>query len=129
MTMACMLGGSVTTTGNTDVCLVPPEVPTPFPNMATWTNSIGFVPEILIIMSPSCNILTSISISTGDEPGKEGGVKSGTTQGVFQPLTGLPNVLLNGLPACNVGITNGTSNTTNTTSIYTIPSQTVVVAA
>ncbi|KTC71657.1 hypothetical protein Lbir_1512 [Legionella birminghamensis] len=127
MTMACMWGGSVTTLGNTDVCVVPPEEPTPFPNIATWVNSVLFVPNILIDMAPSCNILTYIWTSNGDEPGKLGGVKSKTTQGIFQPLTGLPNVLLDGLPACNVGDTTGTANTGNTESVYSVPSQVNVV--
>ncbi|HAT1773620.1 TPA: DUF4150 domain-containing protein [Legionella pneumophila] len=129
MTMACMLGGWVETIGPTDVCIVPPEFPTPFYNLGSWMYSENAAINVLINSAPSCNTITIIPISTGDEEGRLGGVVSGTVASSITPLNGLFNVTINGFPACNVGITQTYSNFNNTYGVYTIPSQENVTAA
>nr|WP_019350237.1 PAAR-like domain-containing protein [Fluoribacter dumoffii] len=57
-----------------------------------------------------------------------GGVISGTFMATVTPLTGAFNVLIDGLPANNLGMTVTLSNNTNTIGIYSVPSQTEVIA-
>jgi hypothetical protein len=57
-----------------------------------------------------------------------GGVISGTFMLIDTPLTGAFNVLLNGLPANNLGMTMTLTNDINTVGLYVVPSQTDVIA-
>ncbi|KTC80614.1 PAAR-like domain-containing protein [Legionella cherrii] len=129
MTIACMIGGEVMTAGPIDICKMPPRgTPNPFMNIGTWLMCVDFVPMVLINSSPSCNTGTIIPESNGDQAGTMGGVLSGTFMALVTPLTGAFNVLIDGLPANNLGMTVTLSNDTNTIGIYSVPSQTDVIA-
>lgn len=122
--IACMLGGVVSTPGPIDICKTPPRgVPGPFMNVGLWETTEDFIPEVLINSSPSCAVGTIIYISNLDQAGTLLGVISQTIMAIHTALTGLINVIMNGSPACILGITITFANDINTVAIYDIPAQ------
>jgi len=68
-----------------DVCLTPappaPPVPIPYPNIAQLADATGTASTVKAGGKPVVTQASSISLSSGDEAGSNGGVTSGTTKG------------------------------------------------
>lgn len=90
-----------------DVCLTPappaPPLPIPYPNMGQLMMAVPPLPTVLICGAPALNKASVISISTGDEPGVNGGVASGTFIGPVEFVMGSMVVTIGGQPAVRLG--------------------------
>ncbi|MGH8810462.1 MAG: DUF4150 domain-containing protein [Advenella sp.] len=105
-----------------DVCLTPPAIPIPYPNIAMGMMAIPICFNILKCFAPAHNMMTFTPISLGDIPGVIGGVVSHTVMSLKRDLTGAFTVLLRGLPATRLtSIT--LQNTFNMVGIRAVPSQ------
>ena len=92
----------VTNLAYPDVCKVPTPsglVPTPLPNIAS---SLTHIPaQFRVLFGPGFgeNLLTTGTISSGDEAGVGLGVVSGTIKGPDRPVTASFKVFCGGIPA------------------------------
>jgi hypothetical protein len=101
----CQLGGM--NMAAPDVCKTPappPPVgpgmlPIPYPNMAMGMTAIPNCLKVLISAMPAHNLMTSIPISNGDNPGVLGGVASQIFMGPSKHIMGSFGVLYCGMPA------------------------------
>lgn len=77
--------GGGTATASPDVCLTPAPpaspVPTPYVNVANYTQSVGFSTVVKINQMNAITAGTNIPTTSGDEAGSNGGVASGMTMG------------------------------------------------
>lgn len=119
--------GNCTTGAPHDVCYDAVFIPEPFNDTGFFFMSLLPAYNVLYSLFPSCNILVVIPTSIEDELGVNGGIKSGTNMSFVKPLTGMPNILINGLPACNWGITQSINNAGNTFGLYAVPCQFLVL--
>ncbi|KTD65734.1 PAAR-like domain-containing protein [Legionella spiritensis] len=123
MTCLSSMQGGTLLARSSDICFDQSGKPQPFDDVGYFTSSINAAYSVLYNNFPSCNLSTSIPISFKDELGVGGGVVSGVNMSVVQPVTGMLNILINGIPACNFGRTTSTNNKNNTTGIHDTPSQ------
>ena len=87
-----------------DICKTPPTaVPLPYPNIAEGAIGTPPVPNVLFSGAPAHNLLTTVPVSFGDEPGVMGGILSGIIKGPAHPITGAFTVLVGGLPCHRIG--------------------------
>lgn len=107
-----------------DVTLVPPGIPTPFPNIGMNATAIPTYFTIMIECKPELNIMGTIAVTNGDEAGAMGGVASGTIVGPARAVKGSIKVFLAGAPVWRT--TDPTiQNLTNAPGVTSIPSQVV----
>ena len=86
-----------------DVCLTPPGVPIPYPNIAFSKDLADGTTTVFADGGNSCAIRPSIfSKSIGDEPGTMGGVVSGTFMKEASWLTFSADVKIEGQAACRL---------------------------
>ena len=72
-----------------DVCKTPTPggpVPIPYPNFALSTNTSSGSETVLCDGNPIMLKSSNFSVSTGDEPGSIGGIKSGVIKGQADPM-------------------------------------------
>jgi hypothetical protein len=93
-------GGQIATTGPSDVCKVPgsPPVPTPFPNLGSLTQTKGSTcsSKVKMINKKPLDATSELSMSSGDEAGTVGGVKSGKFKGPCRMKSGSSKVRVEG---------------------------------
>ena len=94
--------------GAPDVCLTPqgggaPPAPVPYVNVSDNSMAVGFVPNVLLSAGYAHNVMTTIPLSSGDEPGAQGGVASGMVIGPTKFVGGSAKVLFGGQPATRQG--------------------------
>ena len=86
-----------------DVCLTPqpvgPPVPVPYANTSQHATAVGFVPNVILSGGFAHNVTTTVPMSSGDEPGTNGGVASGMFAGPTRFVAGSATVLFGGQPA------------------------------
>ena len=83
-----------------DVCKTPGKCrPRTYTNIATSSNSAKTASTVIVNGNPACNKDSIFAVSTGDEPGSCGGVKSGTIKQKAEFITWSPNVFFEGKPA------------------------------
>lgn len=94
--------------GFPDVCLVPPlGVPTPFPNLAFSTTHIPSVFNVLFGGGLAENLLTTGTVSNGDEAGVMLGLISHFMDGPDRPFLGSFKTLVGGIFATRLTTING----------------------
>lgn len=87
-----------------DVCMTPipgaPPIPIPYPNNANGCHAqpMSTVLKVMIGGKPAHNVKTSIMMSTGDNPGIQGGVKSRKFIGPSKHSKGSSAVFAGGKP-------------------------------
>ena len=94
--------GGVLTTGP-DVCLTPmgpSVVPIPYTNIATSADTSQGSTSVAMDSNPIMLKGSVFSKSTGDEPGKVGGVASGVTKGKAKFVNYSSDVFADGKPVC-----------------------------
>jgi hypothetical protein len=98
--------GGVAVNTAPDVCLTPSgsgPVPIPYPNVA---KSVDLAKGTTTVTADSGNMIavlgSEFSVSTGDEAGTSGGVKSGTNMAEATWLTYSPDVKMEGKAACRL---------------------------
>jgi hypothetical protein len=89
-------------------------------------NGVRFVPNIFMVTGMAHNQGTVIQTSSGDEPGRAGGVISGTTRGNVIYVTCSNTVLMGGMPTPRL-TTVTLQNTGNVAGAVVAPSQTKVL--
>ncbi|AOM40240.1 DUF4150 domain-containing protein [Xenorhabdus hominickii] len=111
-----------------DTCLTPMFTPVPvvYPNMAQGTTAITNALNILFMGCPAHNLATIIPMTTGDNPGVNLGVASGTVMGPSHHIMGANSVLIKGSPATRLSSTT-MQNSTNAPGSRIVPSQTKVL--
>lgn len=91
-----------------DVCMTPiptpvgpVPVPIPYPNFSTGLTMLPFTASMktLILAMPAHNMMTTGSLSMGDNVGIYMGLLSGMVMGPTRHLFGSTNLLMGGLPA------------------------------
>lgn len=83
-----------------DVCKTPGKCrPRNYTNVATSTNSAKTASTVIVNGNPACNKASIFAVSSGDEPGSCGGVKSGTIKMKAEFITASNNVFFEGKPA------------------------------
>ncbi|WP_338802962.1 DUF4150 domain-containing protein [Xenorhabdus griffiniae] len=111
-----------------DVCLTPivTPVPVPYPNMAQGSTGMSNASNILFMGCPAHNLATTIPLTTGDNPGVNGGVASGTMMGSSRHVMGANSVLIKGSGATRLS-SSTVQNSTNAMGSRLVPSQTKVL--
>lgn len=110
-----------------DLCKTPPAfIPIPYPNFALGPMAIPNAWNILLMGMPAHNLLTTIPLTNGDNPGIALGLFSPSVMGMSRHITCVPNVLFKCIPATR--LTSMTvQNRANTVGIRIVPSQIKVV--
>ncbi len=113
-----------------DVCLTPPLPPAPVPyvNIGLHSVALGTSTIVNVCAMPALNILSYLPMTTGDEAGSVGGIKSGTVAGPGYFLSGSPIVYIEKLPAVRL-MSNASGNTENAQGAVLIPGQPIVYFA
>lgn len=96
-------GGILTTV---DICKTqvgPSVVPLPYTNIAKTEDADNTAATVFINGYPVCTAASTLAASTGDQAGKHGGVKSGTTEGAAEFITSSPDVFIEGEAAVRMG--------------------------
>ncbi len=100
--MLTMTMGPGMSTATPDVCLTPAAlgapVPIPYPNIGNNALVIPAYFTLLIQGMPELNTMGMYAMTSGDEPGVQGGVTSGTTMGTGRPVVGSMVNFLGGAP-------------------------------
>lgn len=111
-----------------DVCMtpLPVPVPIPYPNFALGPLGIPAAYNILFCCAPSHNLLTTVPITLGDQPGIALGVASGMVMGPSRRLTAMFTCLVDGIPATRL-TSIGLHNMTNMIGFRIVPSQITVL--
>ena len=82
-----------------DVCKTPGKCrPVAYTNVARSTDSARTATTVFVNGNPICHKQSIFAVSSGDEPGRCGGVRSGTIKGKAEFLTASPNVFVEGKP-------------------------------
>ena len=80
-----------------DVCKTPRKCRArTYTNIAVSSNSAKTASTVIVNGNPACNKDSIFAVSTGDEPGSCGGVKSGTIKQKAEFITWSPNVFFEG---------------------------------
>ncbi|MEI2417236.1 PAAR-like domain-containing protein [Orrella sp. JC864] len=110
-----------------DICKTPPALlPIPYPNFALGPMGIPNAWNILLMGMPAHNLLTTIVMTNGDNPGLALGLISPSVMGPSRHITCVPNVLFKCIPATR--LTSMTvQNRCNTVGMRIVPSQIKVV--
>ncbi len=110
--------------GIPDVCLtpMPAPVPIPYPNFAMGPLGVPAAYNVLFMCTPAHNLLTTIPITLGDQPGVALGVASGMVMGPSRRLTAMFTCLVDGVPATRLTSV-GLHNSTNIVGMRIVPSQ------
>ncbi len=114
-----------------DVCNTPSPagpVPIPYPNMGQCTMATKTATKVTFCQRPVIHKMSEISMSSGDEAGVSGGVKSGTFIQKVTFMKGATKVKIEGQQCVYQTCTtmqNGTSS--NTSGLQTSPSQSKVM--
>ncbi|MFA4913396.1 MAG: PAAR-like domain-containing protein [Burkholderiaceae bacterium] len=110
-----------------DICKTPPAlIPIPYPNFALGPMAIPNAWNILIMGMPAHNLLTTIPLTNGDNPGLALGLISPSVMGPSRHVTCVPNVLFKCIPATR--LTSMTvQNRSNAVGMRIVPSQIKVV--
>lgn len=86
-----------------DVCLTPPGVPVPYPNISFSKDLADGTTTVLVDGgNMAANLGSMFATSIGDEPGVMGGVKSGVNMKESTWLSWSQDVMLEGRPACRL---------------------------
>ncbi len=111
-----------------DVCLTPMPVPVPipYPNFALGPIGVPAAYNILYGGTPTHNLLTTIPLTLGDQPGVALGVASGMVMGPQRHLTAMFTHLVDGIPATRM-TSIGLHNLTNMVGMRIVPSQFLVL--
>lgn len=111
--------------GFPDVCLVPPfAIPTPFPNLAFSTTHIPSVFNVLFGGGLAENLLTTGTVSNGDEAGVLLGLISHFMDGPDRPFLGSFKTLVGGIFSTRLTTINGQNGfLPNSVGISLTPSQ------
>jgi hypothetical protein len=121
-----------------DVCLVPappaPPIPTPFPNIAMCNQADGGTCSSKVKMSGknAMMVVSEITMSSGDDPGRLGGVVCGKIKGPAKFKQGSGKVKIEGKGAAYLGAMvgqNDDSNSNMPAGHQIAPSQTKVMVA
>ena len=115
--------------GFPDVCLTPTPagpVPIPYPNIAMGPMGVPAAYTTLFMCAPAHNMMTTIPLSNGDNPGVALGVASGLVMGPARHLTGSFTVILQGAPATKM-TSIALQNSTNCPGARIVPSQVKVL--
>ncbi|MCD0506075.1 DUF4150 domain-containing protein, partial [Bordetella petrii] len=110
-----------------DFCKLPPAmIPFCFPNFALGPMAIPNVWNTFLMMMPAHNLLTTIPLSNGDNPGIGLGLISQTVMSQARRITCVPNVLFGCIPATRLTCLT-VQNTFNTLGARVLPGQLRVV--
>ncbi len=110
-----------------DLCKTPPAlIPIPYPNFALGPMGIPNAWNILLMGMPAHNLLTTIPLSNGDNPGLALGLISPSVMGPSRHITCVPNVLFKCIPATRL-TSLAVQNRCNALGARVIPSQVKVV--
>jgi Domain of unknown function (DUF4150) len=124
---ATMEGGAAI--GEPDVCLTTPLLlPIPYVDTGQLNITVGAAPNVFVRMMPVVLLPSVIPTSTGDEPGRFGGVVSGTTKGQVAFTQASSKVFAAGNPVVYLGCTT-VQNNANTAGTLSSVTQTVVLVA
>lgn len=111
--------------GFPDVCLTPTPagpVPIPYPNIAAGPMGVPAAYNVLFMATPAHNMLTTVPLTNGDNPGIALGVASGLVMGPSRHVTAAFTVLVGGAPATRM-TSISIQNSTNCPGMRLVPSQ------
>jgi len=111
--------------GFPDVCLTPTPagpIPIPYPNIAAGPMGVPAAYNVLFMATPAHNMLTTVPLTNGDNPGVALGVASGIVMGPARHLTAAFTVLVGGAPATRMTSV-ALQNSTNCPGVRLVPSQ------
>ncbi|NYT86493.1 PAAR-like domain-containing protein [Pollutimonas harenae] len=106
-----------------DICKTPPALlPIPYPNLALGPMGIPNAWNILLMGMPAHNLLTTIPLTNGDNPGLALGLISPSVMGPSRHITCVPNVLFKCIPATRL-TSLAVQNRCNALGMRVVPSQ------
>ena len=111
-----------------DVCNTPTPapVPTPYPNVAMGPMGVPAAYNVLFMMAPAHNMMTTIPMTNGDNAGVMLGVPCPTVMGPARHVTAAFTILVLGAPATRMTSVS-TQNTFNSVGARLVPSQPRVI--
>lgn len=111
-----------------DVCNTPTPapVPIPYPNVALGPTGVPAAYNVLMMMTPAHNMLTTIPMTNGDNAGVMMGVPCPTVMGPARNVTAAFTVLVLGAPLTRLTSVS-TQNTFNSVGARVVPSQIKVI--
>ncbi|MCB1037049.1 MAG: DUF4150 domain-containing protein, partial [Acidobacteria bacterium] len=116
-----------------DVCKTPappaPPIPLPYPNLAMMNQAIPPTCslKVLVVNKPTVHKMTTIAMSSGDEPGAALGVKSSMIKGPAKFVTASKKVFVEGKPMVFLSCdTRQNGDNANTVGKVVAPSQSKV---
>jgi hypothetical protein len=115
--------------GFPDVCLTPTPagpIPIPYPNIALGPMGVPAAYNVLFMCTPAHNMLTTVPLSNGDNPGVALGVASGMVMGPGRHLTAAFTVVVGMAPATRLTSV-ALQNSTNCPGMRIVPSQVKVL--
>jgi hypothetical protein len=115
--------------GFPDVCLTPTPagpVPIPYPNIAMGPMGVPAAYNVLVMGLPAHNLMTTIPLSNGDNPGVAMGVASGMVMGPARHVLPAVTCLMGGAPATRLTSVS-IQNSTNCPGMRIVPSQVKVI--
>lgn len=116
-------------TGFPDVCLTPTPagpVPIPYPNIAAGPMGVPAAYNVLMMGTPTHNMMTSVPMTNGDNAGVATGVASGVVMGPSRHLTASFTTLVGGAPVTRLTSVS-LQNSTNCPGVRVAPSQVKVL--
>lgn len=118
-------------TGFPDVCLTPAPpapapIPIPYPNIAMGPMGVPAAYNVLFMGTPAHNMMTTVPMTNGDNPGLATGVASGMVMGPSRHLTAAFTCLVGGAPATRL-TSMSLQNSTNCPGARVVPSQVKVM--
>lgn len=121
-----------------DVCMTPiptpvgpVPVPIPYPNISTGVTAMPFTAafKTLILAMPAHNLMTTGTISMGDNAGIYMGLLSGLVMGPTRHVFGSTNLMMGGLPVTKMLSPSGQNGfSPNTIGLTLAPSQVKVMS-
>ena len=109
--------------GGPDVCKTPPvAAPLPYPNIGAGPMGVPAAYNILVMCAPAHNMLTTIPLSNGDNPGVVMGLASQTVMGPVRPVTAAFTCIYGGAPLTRMTSVN-IQNTMTAPGVRIAPSQ------
>ena len=133
MLQASTMAAGTCTNSAPDVCKTPSNagpVPIPYPNLGQCAAAVSTAVNVMFTQSPVIHKLSEIPLSSGDEAGTAGGVKSSMNMNKITFTLGSSKILIEGQQCVYYSASSGQNGANfNIPGVQTAPSQSNVTVS